>query len=100
MHSRFDKPFIIKPVELGNTLTFDSSYYLQTQGTAIGTILAPTYSTLTMEYQEQKFYSIIENRFGLNAKEYFTENCWQFLDDCRILFNSTYIDPEELLEIL
>lgn len=53
-----------------------------------------------MEYQEQKFYSIIENRFGLNAKEYFTENCWQFLDDCRILFSSKYIDPEELLEIL
>ena len=41
----------------------------------MGAILAPTYSTSTIEYHEQKFYYKIENKFVLNTKEYFTENC-------------------------
>ena len=47
--------FILK----SNTLTFDSEFYLQIKGTAMGTIFAPTYTNLTMGYHEIKVYSII-----------------------------------------
>ena len=52
--------FILK----NNTLTSDSEFYLQIKGTAIGTIFAPTYSNLTMRYQELKF-TLLSSRVTL-----------------------------------
>ena len=39
-------------------LTFDSEFYLQIQGTAMGTVFAPTYANLTLEYHKVKVYFI------------------------------------------
>ena len=42
--------------------------------------VVPTYSNITVRYHKQKVYSIIENRNGLNTKEYFMENREWFLN--------------------
>ena len=36
-------------------LTFDSKFYLQIKGTAMSTIFAPAYASLTIGYYEIKF---------------------------------------------
>ena len=51
----------------------------------------PICSNLMVRSHKQKVYSIIENRIGLNPKEYFMENRLWFLDDYEILFNPKYL---------
>lgn len=84
---------------LKNLLTFASDYYLQSLGTAIDTKFVPMHSDLTGRCQEQKVYSIIENRIGLNTKEYFIENRRWFSYDNETLLNSKSLDAQEVLEI-
>ena len=62
LHPRFRKEFVLESVNFilkSNTLTFDSEFYLQIKGTAMGTIFAPTYANLTMGYHEIKVYSLL-----------------------------------------
>ena len=40
-------------------------FYLKIQGIAMGTIFAPTYTTLLMGYHEIELYAIIRNKFTL-----------------------------------
>ena len=49
-------------------ITFDSEFYLQLKGTAVGTIFAPTYANLTVGYHEIKVYSIIRQSYVLASK--------------------------------
>jgi len=103
LHPRFSKQFILESVNFilkNNSLTFDELYYLQLQGTAMGTIFAPTYASLTMAFHETSLYDVIENKFGDLAKNYFVENWKRFLDDCEILLDISLIDPNNLLNIL
>ena len=58
------------------------------------------YRLSLMGYQQQKVYSIIANRFNLNTQKYFMGKWRRLLDDCEILLNPKYIDPQELLNIL
>lgn len=57
------------------------------------------HSDLTGRCQEQNVYSIIENRIGLNTKEYFIENRRWFSYDNETLLNSKSLDAQEVLEI-
>ena len=57
----------------------------------MGTIFVPTYSNITMRYYKQKVYSIIENRIGLNTKEYFMEKRRGVLGYCEICFTSSRV---------
>ena len=50
-------------------MTFDEMFYLQIQGTAMGTIFAPTYATLSMGFHETELYTIIRNKFTLWKKD-------------------------------
>ena len=84
---------------LKNLLTFASDYYLQSLGTAIDTKFVPMHSDLTGRRQEQKVYSMIENRIGFNTKEHFIENRRWFSYDNEILLNSKSLDAQEVLEI-
>ena len=73
LHPRFRKKFVLESANfiLKNiTLTFDSEFYLQIKGKAMGTIFAPTYANLTMGYHEIKVYSIIRQSHTL-ANKYF-----------------------------
>ena len=87
--------FILK----NNTLTFDSKFYLQIKGTAMGTIFAPTYANLTMAYYEIKVYSIIHLSCAL-ARKYFQYSWFRFLDDTQISLKVNLIKPDHLLSIL
>ena len=51
-------------------LRFDSEFYLQIKGTAVGTIFASTYASLTMGYHEIKVYSIICQNHALASKHF------------------------------
>ena len=87
LHPIFKKEFVLQSANFilkNNTLTFDSEFYLQIMGTAMGTIFAPTYANLTMGYHEIKVYSIIRQSYTLASKHF--KNSWfRFLDDCQIL---------------
>ena len=87
--------FILK----NNTLTFDSEFYLQIKGTAMGPIFAPYYANLTMAYYEIKVYSIIHLSCAL-ARKYFQYSWFIFLDDSQISLKVNLIKPDHLLSIL
>ena len=90
VHPRFRKKFVLQSANIllkNHTLTFDSEFYLQIKGRAMGTIFAPTYANLTMGYH------------ALASKHF--ENSWyRYLDDCQTLLKVNLIKPEHLLSIL
>lgn len=49
-------------------MTFDTGFFLQTNGNAMGTITFPTYSTITMGYVEIQLYKVVESGFGTLIK--------------------------------
>ena len=71
LHLKFAKDIILESANFilkNNALTFDSKFYFQIKGTPIGTIFAPTYANLTMEYHKSKVYSIISKSYILASK--------------------------------
>ena len=81
-------------------MTFDSVFFLQLKGTAMGTVFAPTYANLTMAYHEIQVYFVIKNTCSLVVSKFFEENWFRFLDNCQILLNTKLIKPNDLLTIL
>ena len=100
LYSRFRKEFVLESANFilkNNILTFDSEFYLQIKGTAMGTIFAPTYARLTMRYHEIKVYSIISQSYALASKHF--QNSWfRDLDACQILLKVNLIKPVHLLQ--
>ena len=78
-------------------MKFDNEFYNQIKGTAMGTIFAPTYATLSMRFFEIKLYSVCILKYGELLAEYIKENWNRFLDDCYTVLRSSQISPEELL---
>ena len=71
LHPRFQKELVLEAANFelkNNTLTFDSEFYFQIKGTAVGTIFASTFSNLTMGYYETKVYCIIRHSYALASK--------------------------------
>ena len=97
LHPRFWKEFVLESANFvlkNNTVTFDSEFYFQIRGAAMGTI-----ANLTMGYHEIKIYSIINQSYALASKHF--QNSWfWYLDDCQILLKFDLIKPEHLLSIL
>ena len=59
IHSRFNKSFILEALKLflnNNHFVFNEEFFHQIDGTAMGTIVAPTYAALVMGYLEIQFY--------------------------------------------
>ena len=103
IHPRFNIPFILESIDFilkNNTCVFDNEYFLQLQGTAMGTVFAPTYANLSMGYHEIKLYDLIELNYSVDIRQYFVENWKRFLDDCQILLKTDLIKPDDLLTIL
>ena len=72
LHSRFRKEFILESVNFilkNNRLTFDSEFYLQIKGIAMGKIFTSFYANLIMGY-EIKVYSIICQSYALASKHF------------------------------
>ena len=80
-------------------MPFEKIFYLAIQGTAMGTIFAPTYGTLSMDYHEIELYAIIKNKFPLPVSKDFEQNWKRYLDDCFIFLRVSLINPNELLDV-
>ena len=103
INPRFNTPFILESIDFilkNNTCVFDNEYFLQLQGTAMGTVFAPSYANLSMGYHEIKLFDLIELNYNLEIRKYFVENWKRFLDDCQILLKTDLIKPDDLLTIL
>ena len=99
LHPRFRKEFVLESSNFilqNNKLTFDSEFYLQIKGTALGAIFVPTSTNLTMGYHEIKAYSIIRQSHAL-ASKYFQNSWFRYLADCQILLKVNLVKPEHLL---
>ena len=60
-------------------MKFNNAFYKQIKGTAMGTIFAPTYATLSMRYFEIKLYSVCTFKYGEPLAEHIKENWNRFL---------------------
>ena len=81
----FSKEFILEAISLvlkENTFSFDNKHYRQLQGTAMGTMMAPTYATLVIGYLEANLYRKYKETFGKIETEEFIKIFKRFLDDC------------------
>ena len=83
-----------------NVFHFNDEYFKQILGTAMGTDVAPSYSTLTVGYSEIKLYNICEQMWGLEMRNYVYENWSHFLDDCKMPLDIRMVSPEEFLNVL
>ena len=71
IHVRFNIPFILESIEFvleNNNCVFGNECLLQLQGTAMGTVFAPTYPNLSMGYHEIKLYDLIELNYNLDSR--------------------------------
>ena len=69
IHPRFNVLLFLESVDFilkNNTCVFNDEYFLQLQGTAMGTVFAPTYANLSMGYHEIKLYDLIELNYNLD----------------------------------
>ena len=81
INPRFTTEFVLEALSFilsNNSMTFDKIFYLQIQGTAMGTIFAPTYATLSMGFDKIELYAIIRNKFTLPVSNYFEQNWKRF----------------------
>ena len=65
--------------------------------TAMGTVFAPSYANLNINYHETKLYDLIESKYNLDITQNFIENWKRFLDDCKMLLNIDLIKLDDLL---
>ena len=100
---RFSKELVFESVKfvLENTnLKFDNEYFNQIEGTAMGTIFAPTYLNLTMGFFELTFYDLCKDKFREDLGNFIFENWSRFLNDCETLLEVCKINRNYLLSIL
>ena len=103
INPRFPTQFVLEAASFilsNNSMTFDEMFYLQRQGTEMGTLFALTYATLSMGFHEIELYAIIRNKFTLPVSNYFEENWKRFLDDGFIFLRLSLIKPSELPDVL
>ena len=103
-HSRFPHDFILKCLDIvlkNNIFNFNNNFYKQVKGTAMGTKCAPYYATLTLAYLETNtIIPKIQNKFGMEVSNYFSNNFYRYLDDCFIIWPKSYPSFSEILSIL
>ncbi|XP_063793071.1 uncharacterized protein LOC134948780 [Pseudophryne corroboree] len=98
--SRIQEPFgfhiplflqLLRLVLTRNYFLYDGRYYLQAQGCAMGSAVAPAYANIYMFKLEQEFF--------LNNADYKKHICWytRYIDDCFMLWNSS---EEAFLEMM
>ena len=89
----------VKFVLENNNLNFDNEYFNQINGTAMGTIFAPTYTNLAMGFFELTFYDLCRDKCGEDLGNLIFENWSRFLDDCETLLEGKKINLNDLLSI-
>ena len=103
INQRFSKSFITEALLFvleNNIFHFNDEYFKQMIGTAMGTDVAPTFSTLTVRYSEIKLYNLCEQNWGVEMRNYVPENGSRFLYDCEIRLDQKKVPQEKFLEML
>ena len=62
------------------TYFFDDEYFIQLQGTKIGTVIISIYANLSMGYNKIKLYDLVQFNYNLLIRIYFVENLKGILD--------------------
>ena len=102
LNPRFSKQFILESVEciLNNAyFSYNKEFYLQVNGTTMGTIMAPVYANLTMAFLEKNLYFICK-QIDINIYNYIILNFKRYLDDCFIILDNTLINESFILNTL
>lgn len=96
---RFPAEFIIEGLEIilkNNSFEFGDKQFLQINGTAMGTKMAPTYANLTLAYLEEEFYTRLQNKYNEETSKRFEKSWKRYIDDCFIVWDTSIDDAEEL----
>ena len=99
LHATFNIEFDLECAKFtlqNNNMKSNNDFYNQIKVTAMATIFAPTYTTLSIGYFEIKLYSVCNFTYGELLAEYIKENWDRFFDNYTVL-RSSQISPEELL---
>ena len=99
LHATFNIEFDLECAKFilqNNNMKSNNDFYNQIKVTAMATIFAPTYTTLSIGYFEIKLYSVCNFKYGEVLAEYIKENWDRFFDNYTVL-SSNQISPEELL---
>ena len=101
VNNRFTKPFILSSLKIileRNVFYFNDQNYIQIKGTAMGTKVAPTYATLVLGYIENRLYENLRIEYGPEFSCFVRNNWKRFLDDCFLIWNSSFrVTTDDLL---
>ena len=101
---RFTKEFLIEDLKLilnNNYFEFNSKYYLQQIGTAMGTRMTPYCANLTLGYLEENLCSKIETKISSYAVNILKKNYYRYyLDDIFCIWDSCMGDKSLLHDAL
>lgn len=92
INQRFSHAFIcdaILTVLENNTFFFNNKFYLQTNGTAMGTKMAPTYAILVLAFLEERLYEKLQIEKGIDYSTFVQEGFLRYIDDCFIIWPHT-----------
>lgn len=99
----FTTEFIVKALEIildQNLVQFNGNFYTQKHGTLTGTVVAPTYATLTIAYLELKLQAKLNDFYNPEQVDYIMSNLRRFLDDCFLPWKKSFGDVAAFIDIL
>ena len=100
LHYRIPKSFILEAISLiltNNYFEFNNQIYLQLQGTAMGTKMAPTYANMTVGFLEWKLYQKLNLTSTKEDCLYIHNNWKRYLDDCFIIWNKNKTELDQFI---
>lgn len=102
-NTRISREFIIEGLKLileNNIFYFNGKYFRQLKGTAMGTKVAPSYSTLVLGYLEQLLYDNIKHTYSNLHLDYFVKNYFRYLDDILLFYKESYFNVNDVHNML
>ena len=99
LHSRIPKDFITDSLRIileNNSFCFGAKNFLQINGTAMGTKMAPTYANLTLAYLEETLYTKFRSKYTEEFVKHFEESWKRYIDDCFIVWDNNIDNIEAL----
>jgi len=97
---RFSNDMLINAIKIvleNNFFRYKNMFYHQICGVAMGTKLAVTYANLTIAFLEN---TVLIETIPINLNLYLQENFMRFLDDCFLIWDNNYGNPQDFLHIL
>lgn len=101
--SRISQSFIIESLGLilkNNIFSRGKDFYHQISGTAMGTIVAPTYAHLVMGYVETMLHEKCEKQFGAANTKSIMELYKRFLDDIFLIWYPDFGDHLSFISLI